>query len=120
MVGDDTSLLGGIIAAATLLVLNFLFSTLLYRSRLADKILEGTPTLLVHNGQTIPAHLAQEQITSDELERVIREHGIDGIPEVKTAVMEIDGTVSVVPRSGGDKHIEAFKRHRTKFQQKRT
>jgi len=120
MVGDDSSLVGGILAAATLLGLNFVFTFILYRFRLADKIFEGTPTLLVHNGQAILSHLAQEKITADELDRVIREHGVDGIKEVKTAVMEVDGTISVVPRAGKEKHIETFKHHRTKFQQKRT
>ena len=120
MVGDDSSLAGGIIAAVSLLVMNYLLSFLLYRFRLADKLFEGTPTLLVHNGQAILAHLAQEKITSDELDRVIREHGVDGIKAVKTAVMEVDGSISVVPHAGGERHVETFKHHRTKFQQKRT
>ncbi|MBI3363766.1 MAG: DUF421 domain-containing protein [Ignavibacteriae bacterium] len=120
MVGDDSSLIGGIVAAATLLVVNYILTIVLYRFRLADKLFEGTPTLLVHNGSAIHTHLAQEKITADELERVIREHGIDGIAEVKSAIMEVDGTVSVVPRAGNEKHIETFKRHRTKFQQKRS
>ncbi len=120
MVGDDSSLLGGIVAAATLLVMNYILSSVLYRFRFADVLFEGTPTLLVHNGQAIFSHLAQEKITADELDRVIREHGVDGINEVKTAVMEVDGTISVIPRSGQERHIETFKHHRTKYQQKRT
>jgi len=120
MVGDDTSLVGGVVAAATLLIVNFILSYVLYRFRLADKLFEGTPTLLVHDGHAIHLHLAQEKITVDELERVIREHGIDGIAEVKTAIMEVDGTVSVVPRAGNDKRIEVFKRHRSKYQQRRS
>ncbi len=116
MVGDDTTLLGGIIAAVTLLIVNALLTYVLYRFRPADRLLEGTPTLLVHNGTPIRVHLAQEKITEEELERVIREHGIGSIREVKSAVMEVDGSISVVPRSGQDRTIENFKHRRPKFQ----
>lgn len=119
MVGPDVSLVGGIVAAATLLVLSYLFTMLLYRSRRAERFFEGTPTLLVHNGKAIPSHLDQEKITEEELERVIREHGIESISDVKNAVMESDGTVSVIQKAGGEKHIEAFKHRKTKYQQRK-
>ncbi len=116
MVGDDSSLLGGVVAAATLLALNALLTLLLYRSRTADLLFEGTPTLLVHNGFVIHAHLSRERITEEELERVVREHGIASLREVKIAVMEVDGSVSVVPREGHDRRIENFKHRRPKSQ----
>ncbi|MEK6570337.1 MAG: YetF domain-containing protein, partial [Bacteroidota bacterium] len=94
MVGPDVSLVGGIVAAGTLLVLSYVFTLILYRSRRAERFFEGTPTLLVHNGKVIHRHLEQEKITEEELERVIREHGIENISDVKTAVMEADGTVT--------------------------
>lgn len=119
MVGPDVSLVGGIVAAVTLLVLSYLFTMLLYRSRRAERFFEGTPTLLVHNGKAIPRHLEQEKITEEELERVIREHGIEKISDVKNAIMESDGTVSVIPRVGEEKHIEAFKHRKTKYQQRK-
>jgi uncharacterized membrane protein YcaP (DUF421 family) len=119
MVGDDTTLLGGIVAAVTLLVLSYVFTLILYRSKGAEKLFEGTPTLLVHNGKIIHKHLEQEKITEDELLRVVREHGIEHLDEVKSAVMELDGTISVIPRSGEDKHIETFKHRRTKYQQRK-
>jgi uncharacterized membrane protein YcaP (DUF421 family) len=119
MVGEDTSLAGGIVAAVTLLALNYLFSTLLYRSRKAELILEGTPTLLVHDGQAILPHLAHERLTEEELLRVVREHGIEHLSEVKTAVMELDGTISVIPRSGAERRIETFKHRRSRLQQRR-
>src|SRR5437867_13379066 len=49
MVGNNSSLLGGIVAAASLMMLNLLFTFLLYRFRPAEKFLEGAPTLLIHN-----------------------------------------------------------------------
>ena len=120
MVGDDTSLLGGIVAAVTLLIVSYVFTIILVRSRGAEKLFEGTPTLLVHDGKVIAKHLEQENITEEELKRVIREHGIENVAEVKTAVMESDGTISVIPKIGEDKRIEVFKHRRTKYQQRKT
>jgi len=119
MVGDDSSLAGGIVAAVTLLLLNYLFSTLLYRSKKVELLFEGTPTLLVHDGQAIPSHLAEERITEEELVRVVREHGIEHLTEVKAAIMELDGTISVIPRTGGEKKIETFKHRRSKLHQRK-
>src|SRR5690242_21939082 len=114
MVGEDTSLVGGLIAAATLFVLNYLFSFLIFRFRKADEIFEGTPTLLIHNGRVIHEHLVRERITEEELLRVIREHGIDEVAEVKNAVMELDGRVSVIQKAP-ETHIETFKRRRLRY-----
>src|SRR5258708_28108090 len=82
MVGNDSSLLGGVVAAAALLLLNYILTFVLQRFGKVERLFEGTPLLLVHNGKAIPKHLALEKITEEELERVIREHGIQGISEV--------------------------------------
>ncbi len=119
MVGDDTSLVGGIIAAATLFLLNYLLTVILYRFRRAEVVVEGDPTLLVHDGRAIRAHLEKEKLTEVELERVIREHGIDSVGEVKSAVMELDGTISVIPRNGEDRRIETFRHRRGRPQQRK-
>jgi uncharacterized membrane protein YcaP (DUF421 family) len=115
MVGDDSSLWGGIIAAATLLILNYLITSIMIRSRKADILLEGTPTLLIHNGQLIHEHLLKEHLSTDELERAIREHGFESVVQVKIAVMELDGTISVISRNAEERTIETFKRRRSKF-----
>ncbi|TLY28750.1 MAG: DUF421 domain-containing protein [Ignavibacteria bacterium] len=119
MVGDDSSLIGGIVAAGTLLALSFILNFVFYRSRRFESFIEGTPTLLIHNGRIIRSHLESEEITEEELERVIREHGIENILDVKVAVMESDGMVSVIPKAGGERHIDAFKRRRTKYERKK-
>src|SRR6201997_563865 len=61
MVGNDTSLAGGIVAAATLLLLNFVLSLVFFRSKRAETLLEGVPTLLVHDGKAIRSHLDAEE-----------------------------------------------------------
>jgi len=119
MVGEDTSLLGGIIAALTLIILNYIFSYLIQKSKKIDIILEGTPTLLIHNGCVIKENLMKEKISEEELERVIREHGIGDPSEVKTAIMELDGTISVISKVSDEKKIETFKHRRTKYSPKK-
>jgi uncharacterized membrane protein YcaP (DUF421 family) len=115
MVGDDSSLWGGVIAAGTLLVLNYLITMVTVRFRKADIVLEGTPTLLVHNGAVIHDHLMKEQLSVEELERAIREHGFESIGQVKMAVMELDGTISVISQNTDERRIETFKHRRSKY-----
>src|SRR5215472_4272964 len=67
MTGPDTSLLGGVVAAVVLLVMNYLLAELSGMNRRFRKTIEGSPTLLVHNGTEIPAHMAKEHISADEL-----------------------------------------------------
>jgi uncharacterized membrane protein YcaP (DUF421 family) len=118
MVGDDSSLWGGIIAAVTLLVINYIITIIMMRFRKADIMLEGTPTLLVHNGSVIHDHLMKEQLSVEELERAIREHGFESIAQVKMAVMELDGTISVISRNTDERRIETFKHRRSKYVQR--
>jgi len=96
MVGPDNSLVGGVVAAATLLTLNYFVAELSGANRRFRKFVQGSPTLLVHNGEVISAHMAREHVTVDELQRSLREHGISCIPEVALAVLEVDGSISIL------------------------
>ncbi len=66
-------------------------------SRLGS-LLAGGPTLLVYDGRIIDAHLQREGVSHDELLMALREHGFASPDEVKLAVLEVDGTISVVSR----------------------
>src|SRR3954467_1587722 len=77
MTGPDTSLVGGIVAAATLLLLNFLIGRFSGTNRAFRKFVQGKPTLLVHNGEIIADHMSRERVSMDELKRAMREHNID-------------------------------------------
>jgi uncharacterized membrane protein YcaP (DUF421 family) len=94
MTGPDTSLLGGVIAATTLLVLNYAVGTLSGRNRGFRRVVQGEPSLLVHDGKAIEAHMAREHVSTDELERALREHGIASVHDVALAVLEVDGSIS--------------------------
>ena len=94
MTGPDTSLLGGVVAAATLLILNYFVAELSGGNRRFRKFVQGQPSLLVHDGQVIASHMAKEHVSMDELERALREHGIASTHDVALAVLEVDGSIS--------------------------
>jgi uncharacterized membrane protein YcaP (DUF421 family) len=94
MTGPDSSLAGGVVAAATLLVLNYFIAEVSGANRRFRKFVQGQPSLLVHDGQIIPSHLAKEHVSMDELERALREHGIGSYHDVALAVLEVDGSIS--------------------------
>ena len=94
MTGPDTSLIGGVIAATTLLVLNYLIGTLSGVNRKFRRLVEGEPSLLIHDGKPIETHMARERVSMDELERAVREHGIAKCSDVALAVLEVDGSIS--------------------------
>ena len=94
MTGPDTSLLGGAVAAATLLILNYLVANVSGGSRHFRRLIEGEPSLLVHDGKPIEEHMAREHVSMDELHRALREHGINGCDQVALAVLEVDGSIS--------------------------
>ena len=94
MTGPDTSLLGGAVAAATLLILNYLVANVAGGSRRFRKLVEGEPSLLIHDGKVIESHMARERVSMDELHRALREHGINSCDQVALAVLEVDGSIS--------------------------
>jgi uncharacterized membrane protein YcaP (DUF421 family) len=94
MTGPDTSLLGGAVAATVLLVLNYLIANLSGVNRRFRRFIEGQPTMLIHDGQVIEAHMAKEHVSMDELERAMREHGISDYHQVAIGVLEVDGSMS--------------------------
>jgi len=94
MTGPDTSLLGGAVAAATLLILNYFVANLSGGSRRFRKLVEGEPSLLIHDGKIIDSHMARERVSMDELHRALREHGLNSCDQVALAVLEVDGSIS--------------------------
>src|ERR1700739_2022428 len=94
MTGPDTSVAGGAVAASTLLILNFLVANVSGMNRRFRRIIEGQPSLLIHDGKVIESHLARERVSMDEFHRALREHGINSCDQVALAVLEVDGSIS--------------------------
>ena len=94
MTGPDNSLMGGVAAALTLLLLNYVVADLSGTNRRFRKLIQGQPSLLIHDGQVITAHMSKEHVSMDELERALREHGISSYKDVALGVLEVDGSIS--------------------------
>jgi uncharacterized membrane protein YcaP (DUF421 family) len=94
MTGPDTSLIGGVVAALTLLLMNYFVAELSGTNRRFRKFVEGQPTLLIHKGTLLLPHMTKEHVSMDELERALREHGINSYHDVALGVLEVDGSIS--------------------------
>ena len=96
MTGPDTSLAGGLVAATVLLGLNYLVADISGLNRGFRKFIQGQPSMLIHDGEVIAAHMAKEHVSMDELQRALREHGISDYHQVAIGVLEVDGTISLL------------------------
>ena len=112
MTGPDTSVAGGAAAAGTLLILNYLVAEMSGMNRGFRRWVQGEPSLLVHNGKVVQAHMAREHVSLDELQRSLREHGISSVQDVALAVLEVDGSISCLKYDDVDPKALPHKRLR--------
>src|SRR5260370_42287850 len=92
--GEDTWLIGGVIAASSLLLLNFSVGILSGSNRRFRRVVQGEPSLLIHDGKANLMHMAKEHVSLDELQRALREHGIQNVHDAALAVLEVAGSSS--------------------------
>jgi uncharacterized membrane protein YcaP (DUF421 family) len=116
MTGPDNSLIGGIVAALTLLCLNYFVAEVSGGNRRFRRFVQGSPSLLIHDGKIVAANMAREHVSMDELELAVREHGIAHIHEVALGVLEVDGSISTLKYD--DVKPEALPHKRMKFLRK--
>jgi uncharacterized membrane protein YcaP (DUF421 family) len=98
MNGGDNSLLGGLISAVTLVALNFVVGYATFRSKRLETIIEGRPQVLIHNGQIFEDVMRKVQLTHHELNGALRQSGCACAADVHLAILENNGSISVVPR----------------------
>jgi uncharacterized membrane protein YcaP (DUF421 family) len=96
IIGNDTSVTGGIIGAATLLLVNYLVVRFLYGHRQIEQIVEGDADALIENGQVNMERLEKEIITLAELEAAAHKQGFASLSEVERAVLEPGGTITFI------------------------
>jgi uncharacterized membrane protein YcaP (DUF421 family) len=96
MVGSDTSLAGGLIAATTLFAINALLKYLTYRFPGLRLAISGEPRMLIYQGKVNEENLRREHISINELLETIHEHGSHSIQDVDLAILESDGNISVL------------------------
>jgi uncharacterized membrane protein YcaP (DUF421 family) len=97
-IGNDNSMVGGLIGVSALLVINYVVVRLLYRYPSVDRLLEGGSVELIRGGRVLSQNLGREAITEEELMEAIRKQGLASAAEVDRAVLETGGTISVVAR----------------------
>jgi uncharacterized membrane protein YcaP (DUF421 family) len=96
LTGPDSSLSGGLIIIAVLILFNFGLSRL-DNYRVFHRLLVASPRIIIKDGAYVEAALRHEGIDRELCETAIREHGVDGVAQVKLGVLEPDGTISIVP-----------------------
>jgi uncharacterized membrane protein YcaP (DUF421 family) len=99
MVGENTTLLGGLVAAAVLVGLDRGLRYLEQRSKRVERIIEGEARMLIRNGVVLGKAMREEDLSTDELMAALRQHGVLHPDQVELAVLETDGSISVVPYS---------------------
>jgi uncharacterized membrane protein YcaP (DUF421 family) len=97
MNAGDNSVLAGVILAATLLVINHVLHRLVYRSRRIERVLEGSPQVLIHNGTVVNAVADAASLTAEDIRAELRKSGVADIAGVRWAILEADGHISVIP-----------------------
>lgn len=97
--GPDASLVGGIVIVATLGILNLVVGRLEMLS-FFQRLLLPTPTVVIQHGKYLDDALRREQVERDLVDASIREHGLEDVNDVELGVLEVDGTISIVPSGG--------------------
>lgn len=98
MNAGDNSLLGGLIAATTLIGINFLVGYLTYRFKKVDVLFEGRPQVLIHNGKLDEKVMVSAHLTIHEVHEALRTEGCLSLESVAWAILEVNGRISVIAR----------------------
>jgi uncharacterized membrane protein YcaP (DUF421 family) len=109
MVGNNTSLLGGLAAAAVLFILNFLLKKVTFKNKKLRELIFEHPEILIHDGKLNFDKLSHLGISDEELKEAMREHGVEYYKDVKLAIFEVDGNISIITGTKDLKHT-SFKR----------
>lgn len=112
MVGDNTTLIGGLTAATVLFSLNMFLGYLMFRFKRIRKLIQSEPITLIYDGKVLVKNLDGVLLSEDELFAAVREHGIEKFEAVRLAILEVDGNISVI--SGDDNNLR-----RTQHKRKR-
>ena len=99
MNGGDNSIIGGAISAVSLVGTNWIVGLLTYKNKRLEALVEGRPEVLIHNGKLFEEALRQTKITHHELMTALREAGCATVEDVRGALLETDGSISVLPKS---------------------
>jgi uncharacterized membrane protein YcaP (DUF421 family) len=98
MIGNDNSVTGGMIGAGVLLSANLILAFVVSRRPRVERIVEGEPRILIHDGVIRRDQMRKEQLTEQDLLSAVHREGIERIEDVHLAISEPNGMISVIPR----------------------
>jgi len=98
IIGDDNTVTGGVIGAASLLIVNYLVVRFLYDHRKLDQLVEGRADLLIQDGKVSGTRLKRELITKEELAAAARKQGFESLSEVRQCILEPGGTLTFIAK----------------------
>lgn len=110
MVGNDSSVLGGIAAALGLFICNYIFKFFLRRSAKFGKLVQGEKIVLVVDGKVLQHGLQRAMMSVDELQMAVREHGVEDIKKANLVVLEVDGNITVLSSDYSHKTVRRRKK----------
>ena len=99
--GGDHSLTGAAIMATTLIALNYAVAFVTARSRRAERLVEGEPVVLARDGKVFERVLREQLVSDADFHKALRQHDVSEVSDVALALLETNGSISVVPRHAG-------------------
>lgn len=103
MRASEDTIWGAIIAVVTIMIINKILEIALYKSKKFNRLMEGSPAVLIRHGKPNKKEMDKNKISIEELEQIGREHGKGNIAEIELAILEVDGKVSILD----DAHIKS-------------
>lgn len=95
IVADDKSIIGGLIAVVTLIGINYLVGLATFKNKRVETFMEGRPQVIIHDGKIFEDVMNEARLTQQELHSAMRHQGYFEVKEVKLAILEPNGTVSI-------------------------
>ena len=99
--GGDNSLTGAFVMATTLIALNYAVAFATSRSRRAERLVEGVPVVLARNGKVFERVLREQLVSDADFHKALRQHALAEVSDVALALLETNGSISIVPRDAG-------------------
>lgn len=99
LINDDHSIIGGMLAIVTLVFIDIIVSIVCNKSPIIDKLINGSPMFLLENGKLYLDRMQKARIQMDDiLEAGRKTYGIENLDEIKSAILEKDGSISIIPK----------------------
>ena len=100
LIGEDNSMINSAIVVSTLIGLNIVMSLLKQRSKWFDRLLDDIPLVIVADGKPLKDRMDKARVDEDDVLDAAREScGLEHMDQIRHAILERDGQISIIPRS---------------------